>query len=154
VTSRSSTYTTSSGESNGKLSQRSRSTAATSVSNLTDDDQAGGSTLRRPKHLIHRKSPGHISEPERERPTSRLSQSYSRPETPEPEGYVEMDEDQVPTARGRSAMDSGYDLSARLELARQNSRQQPEFLPPPEESLVYPPPEESMYDGKHKTWFH
>jgi protein ECT2 len=142
-----------------RFSQRSSSTltAATSVSSMDDDVVHGSQSSRsksRTRRLLGRsRSPkGSGSEPDCSptRPTSRsgsVSSAFSREQSPAAEEYQPGD-----MASERRDMDeSEWDLTMRLELARQNSQNQRSkgSVEPPWDGPV----EETIYEGRVITYY-
>ncbi|KAF8524603.1 hypothetical protein BU17DRAFT_84640 [Hysterangium stoloniferum] len=132
ATSRASTQTTTTLDSAVRFSTRSTSTAATSL--MLDEETYGESPTR--KLQRGRKSPSNMASPDKDRSRSQSrSNSVSRPATSGDEGLEPANK--CPTD------ESDWDLSARLELARKNSRNQHgrelPVLPtnPPVEDTIY-----------------
>jgi hypothetical protein len=145
----SSTATTSHDGSIAKFSQRSRSTAATSV--YGDDDVSIASkprSISRSRKLFKRgKSPANGSESDYDRSPSRLSQSqgsHSRAASEDPESDPEQVNDHVSIAQAGPGVGSEWDLAMRLNLARQNSQAQSSI----HQFSMSEPVDAPVYEGK------
>ena len=155
TTSRSSMYTqtTSTGDSSlMKFSYRSNSTAtaATTVSNIDDDESFFASKSSKSRKLLKRgRSPGG-SASEAESPHRRLtkssSRSRSRSPSVEPETSYEVDDDDGTILANPKDLDSSeWNLAVQLELARRNSQNQHGKLAPPVPSELSH--EATIYEG-------
>ncbi|KAG6831397.1 hypothetical protein H0H92_010999 [Tricholoma furcatifolium] len=155
TTSRSSMYTqtTSTGDSLTKFSQRSASTAATSI--MDDDTSFFGSRSSRGKKLLKKgKSPGGSTSDSEKSPRRRMAGSVSSRSRSASRGRDSDDSDVEENdssffADSRELDDSERNLAMQLELARRNSKNQdtkevPELpLEAPVEPTIYeeePPP--------------
>ncbi|KAF5388006.1 hypothetical protein D9615_000543 [Tricholomella constricta] len=154
TTSRSSMYTQTTTTGDGsltKFSNRSNSTAATSI--MDDDSSFFGSRTSRSKKLSKRgKSPGGWISDSDKSPSRRLTRplSFSRSRSPSRERDSDMEgDDSTLFAKTKELDDSERDLALQLELARRNSKNQhgkeiPSLpLEEPVEATIYeeePPP--------------
>jgi hypothetical protein len=135
-----------------KFSHRSNSTAtaATTVSNIDDDESFFASKPSRSRKLLKRgKSPsGSASESEspRRRLTKSSSDSRSRSPSVEPEtSYDAEDDDGTILANPKDLDSSEWNLAMQLELARRNSQNQHGKLVPP--ASLELPLEATIYEG-------
>jgi protein ECT2 len=131
-----------------KFSHRSRSTAATSV---YDDDASVGSKPRsvsRSRKLFKRgKSPALGTESDYDPSPSHLSRSvggYPRASSEEPDLGSSDGEEEAALSRSGPNVSSEWDLKMRLDLARQNSEAQTQFL---HTRSVSEPVDAPVYEG-------
>lgn len=152
TTSRSSMYTQTTTTGDGslmKFSHRSNSSATTAATSTMDDESFFGSKSSKSKKLLKRsKSPGgYVSEPDRPSPARGISAPVSRSQSPSKgrgeQDYSDVEDDDTVMGKPADLDSSEWDLAMKLELARQNSKNQhgkqvaPMAIDTPGEATIY-----------------
>lgn len=146
TTSRSSTYTQTTITADGslmKFSNRSNSTAATTMSPMDDDDD--DFTASKPLRA-QQSTGGNTSDSERDTPSRNVSR-YSSKASSRERSTDYSDDEAVIVGKMKSLDTSDWDLAMKLELARQNSMNQHNERPTGLTLEI--PLEDTIYEGQH-----